>query len=122
MGEAVIGGLYKKTKSKVKVAVDLGNAVESGQSLVCQATERWVDVALLEDWGVPKCSALGFLRAWRRAHHEGVHDLCTLWGDIADSVQAKIPFADAYDLAMASWFADRGGVKSLKLIIIVMVF
>ncbi len=49
VGEAATGGPHKKTKSKAKAAADSGNAAESGQSSVCQATERWADVALLED-------------------------------------------------------------------------
>ncbi len=80
----------------------------------CQAPEQWADVARLEGWGVPKYGAPGVLGAWRRAHRDEAHELCTLWGDLVQNVQASIPFPDAYDLTIAGWLADRWGMSSLK--------
>ena len=82
----------------------------------CNVPEIWPDVARLEDWGVPKFTAPGLLGAWRRAHREDTHELCALWGDLAEIVQAKIPFAEAYDLAITCWLADRWGVDLLRTI------
>ena len=81
---------------------------------VCFAFGKWADVARLEVWGVPKDAAPGLLGAWRKAHRDGDHELCGLWGEIAENVQADIPFADAYDLAIASWLAEGWGAGSLK--------
>ena len=80
----------------------------------CQAPEQWADVARLEGWGVPKYGAPGMLAAWRMAHRDGAHELCALWGDLMQNVQASIPFPDAYDLTIAGWLADRWGMSSLK--------
>ena len=80
----------------------------------CQAAEQWADVAQLEGWGVPKYGAPGMLGAWRKAHQDGSHELCALWGDLARNVKASIPFADAYDLTIAGWLANRWGLSSLK--------
>ncbi len=114
LGEATADGRHRRPKKKAKAAAGSGEAAEGEQSSACQAPEHWADVAQLEDWGVPRYSAPGLLSAWRRAHHEGAHELCALWGDLAENVQSKIPFADAHDLAMASWLADRWGVELLK--------
>jgi hypothetical protein len=54
------------------------------------------------------------LGAWRKAHRDGDHELCSLWGEIAENIQADIPFADAYDLAIAGWLAEGWGAGSLK--------
>lgn len=81
---------------------------------VCFAFGKWADVARLEEWGVPKDAAPGLLGAWRKAHRDGDHELCSLWGEIAENIQADIPFADAYDLAIASWLAEGWGAGSLK--------
>lgn len=82
--------------------------------LVCFAFGKWADVARLEVWGVPKDAAPGLLGAWRKAHRDGDHELCSLWGEIAENIQADIPFADAYDLAIAGWLAEGWGAGSLK--------
>ena len=91
--------------------------ITTGHSRDCTSPEQWPDVGHLEDWGVPKYAAPGLLSAWRRAHREEGHELCALWADLTVNVQAKIPFPDAYDLAMASWLADRWSFGSLKSII-----
>ena len=88
-------------------------AGEDGPS-VCYAFAKWADVARLEGWGVPKDAAPGLLSAWRKAHRDGDHELCSLWGELAENIQANIPFADAYDLAIASWLAEGWGAGSLK--------
>jgi len=80
----------------------------------CQAPDQWADVSRLESWGVPKYGAPGMLGAWRRAHRDGTHELCALWSDLVQNVQASIPFPDAYDLTIAGWLADRWGMSSLK--------
>ena len=92
-----------------------GEAVAT-HSQDCPSPEQWPDVGRLEDWGVPKYAAPGLLSAWRRAHREEDHELCALWADLTGNVQAKMPFPDAYDLAMASWLADRWSFGSLKTI------
>ena len=91
--------------------------IATGLSQPCPAPEQWPDVGHLEGWGVPKYAAPGLLSAWRRAHREEGHELCALWADLTENVQAKIPFPDAYDLAMASWLADRWSFGSLKTVI-----
>ena len=91
--------------------------IATGHSRNCPSPEPWPDVGHLEDWGVPKYAAPGLLSAWRRAHREEGHELCVLWADLTENVQAKIPFPDAYDLAMASWLADRWSFGSLKTVI-----
>lgn len=116
LGEAKADGREREPKEKAKAAAGSGEAGEGEASSTCQAPEHWADVARLEDWGVPRCHAPGLLSAWRRAHHEEAHELCALWGDLAKNIQTKIPFVEAYDLAMASWLADRWGVKSLRTI------
>ena len=92
---------------------DAANGEARGLSS-CQAPEQWPDVARLEGWGVPRYGAPGMLAAWRRAHRDGAHELCALWGDLVQNVQASIPFPDAYDLTIAGWLADRWGMSSLK--------
>ena len=89
----------------------------TGHPSDCPSPEQWPDVGHLEDWGVPKYAAPGLLSAWRRAHREEGHELCALWSGLAENVQAKIPFPDAYDLAMAGWLADRWSFGSLKTVI-----
>jgi hypothetical protein len=89
-------------------------AAERQQDVICQAPEPWPDVAQLESWGVPKEEAPGLLSAWRRAHRAGSHPMCAFWGQLAENVQAGIPFADAYDLTIANWLAGRWGFKLLK--------
>ena len=101
-----------RRKGRVK-SNDAGEDAANGTSS-CQAPEQWGDVARLEGWGVPRYGAPGMLGAWRRAHHDGAHELCALWGDLAQNVQASIPFPDAYDLTIAGWLADRWGMSSLK--------
>ena len=91
--------------------------ISTDHSRDCTSPEPWPDVGHLEDWGVPKYAAPGLLSAWRRAHREEGHELCALWADLTENVQAKIPFPDAYDLAMASWLADRWSFGSLKTVI-----
>ena len=63
---------------------------------------------------MPQYDAPGLLGAWRRAHREGTHQLCTLWGDLVESVRAGIPFPDAYDLVISIWLAERWGFGLLK--------
>ena len=95
-------------------AIDEEIAPDQGQS--CDAPGQWPDVARLGDWGVPMYAAPGLLGAWRRAHRDGAHELCALWANLAENVQAKIPFPDAYDLSVANWLADRWSIGSLKAI------
>ena len=87
---------------------------EANDPSSCQAPEQWPDVARLEGWGVPRYGAPGVLGAWRRAHRDEAHELCALWGELVQNVQASIPFPDAYDLTIAGWLADRWGMSSLK--------
>lgn len=94
-----------------------GGDIAKGHSQDCPSPEQWPDVGNLEDWGVPKYAAPGLLSAWRRAHREEGHELCALWTDLTQNVQAKIPFPDAYDLAMVNWLADRWSSGSLKTVI-----
>jgi hypothetical protein len=84
------------------------------QQCLSQAPDPWPDVARLESWGVPKGEAPGLLSAWRRAHRSGSHPICVFWGQLTENVQAGIPFADAYELTIANWLADRWGFKLLK--------
>ena len=120
LGQNPASGDSKKAGTKVAVAeTDTEGGEESAapkQAKDCSAPEQWPDVARLEDWGVPKHAAPGLLGAWRRAHRDGAHELCDLWADLAEHVQARIPFADAFDLAMANWLADRWSFGSLKAI------
>jgi hypothetical protein len=89
-------------------------AAERQQDVLCRAPDPWPDVAQLESWGVPKDEAPGLLSAWRRAHRAGSHPICVFWGQLAENVQAGIPFADAYDVTIASWLAGRWGFKLLQ--------
>ncbi|PKB79176.1 MAG: hypothetical protein BZY88_14690 [SAR202 cluster bacterium Io17-Chloro-G9] len=82
----------------------------------CPAPENWPDVAQLEDWGIPRVTAPGMLGAWRRAHREGLHEVCRFWLDLTDNVQTGMPFDDAFDLTTACWFADRWDVGVLRTI------
>ena len=98
------------------VATGVKEAVAPDQDQSCDAPEQWPDVARLEDWGVPTYAAPGLLGAWRRAHRDEAHELCVLWANLTENVQAKIPFPDAYDLSVANWLADRWSIGSLKAI------
>ena len=98
------------------VATGVKEAVAPDQDQSCDAPEQWPDVARLEDWGVPTYAAPGLLGAWRRAHRDEAHELCALWANLTENVQAKIPFPDAYDLSVANWLADRWSIGSLKAI------
>ena len=122
LGEINGNGASAKTREKAsaKPANDDGADAANGNTPdpdSCPAGEQWADVAQLEGWGVPKYGAPGMLGAWRKAHQDGVHELCALWGDLVQNVQASIPFADAYDLTIAGWLANRWGTSSLKNII-----
>lgn len=114
LGQAAVGDGAKKTRGKNGADLESDEMPESDSPGVCDAPEHWPDVARLEDWGVPRFAAPGLLGAWRRAHRDGTHELCALWANLAENIQAKIPFADAYDLAMANWLADRWSFSSLK--------
>ena len=92
---------------------DAANGEAQGTSS-CNAPEQWADVGRLERWGVPKYSAPGVLGAWRMAHRDGAHELCAMWVDLVNNVQADVPFPDAYDLTIAGWLADRWGMPTLK--------
>ena len=110
LGEIKVKGGGRKARAK---SDDESEEATNGLSS-CQAPEEWGDVGRLEGWGVPKYGAPGMLGAWRRAHHDGAHELCALWSDLVQNVQASIPFADAYDMTIAGWLADRWGMSSLK--------
>ena len=106
----------RRARGKATAVAEPEDSTAIDQVPGCTAPDQWPDVARLEDWGFPKYAAPGLLGAWRRAHRDGAHELCTLWTDLAQNVQARIPFPDAYDLAMANWLADRWGFDSLKAI------
>ena len=116
LGEVKSSGNAQSLGHSAGSSANLSEGNGSKVGLSCDVSENWPDVALLESWGVPKFTAPGLLSAWRRAHREETHDLCALWGDLADNVKAHIPFSDAYDLAMARWLADRWGVDLLRTI------
>tara|TARA_B100000315_G_scaffold234821_1_gene249190 strand:+ start:101 stop:877 length:777 start_codon:yes stop_codon:yes gene_type:complete len=116
LGPAATGENGRKVRGKAATAAVSDEATTLEPPVDCHAPEQWPDVARLEDWGVPKYAAPGLLGAWRRAHRDGTHELCVLWANLAENIQAKIPFADAYDLAMANWLADRWSFGSLKTI------
>ena len=109
----VNGGAGKVHAQANEEGEDAANGKAQGPPS-CQAPEQWADVARLEGWGVPKYGAPGMLAAWRRAHRDGAHELCALWGDLVQNVQASIPFPDAYGLTIAGWLAERWGMSSLK--------
>ena len=113
LGEYGANGAGKALEQSNDEVEDAANGYSQSPS-PCQAHEQWADVARLEGWGVPKYGAPGMLGAWRRAHRDGAHELCALWGDLVQNVQASIPFPDAYDLTIAGWLADRWGMPSLK--------
>ena len=110
-------GQEKRADNPSKTDTVTGGNEATGNLRNCPSPDQWPDVGHLEDWGVPKYAAPGLLSAWRRAHREEGHELCALWADLAENVQAKIPFPDAYDLAMAGWLADCWSSGSLKTII-----
>ena len=116
LGEFKSGGNAQSRDDPAGSSANLSKGDGSKGGLSCDVSEKWPDVARLESWGVPKFTAPGLLSAWRRAHREQTHELCALWGDLADNVQAHIPFSDAYDLAIARWLADRWGVDLLRTI------
>ena len=113
LGEFDVNGAGKVGAESNEVGEDALNGQAQDLSS-CQAPEQWADVARLEGWGVPKYGAPGMLAAWRMAHRDEAHELCALWGDLVQNVQASIPFPDAYDLTIAGWLADRWGMSSLK--------
>ena len=120
LGQNAASSGSKKARAKVAMAeTDAESSEECAapqQAKYCSAPEQWPDVGRLEEWGVPKYAAPGLLGAWRRAHRDGAHELCDLWADLAEHVQARIPFVDAFDLAMANWLADCWNFGSLKTI------
>jgi len=113
LGEMDVNGAGKLRAQSNDGSEHAANGEANGPSS-CQAPEQWPDVARLEGWGVPRYGAPGVLGAWRRAHRDEAHELCALWGDLVQNVQASIPFPDAYDLTIAGWLADRWGMSSLK--------
>ena len=113
LGELGVNGTGKVGGQSNDEVEDGGNG-HARSPVPCLADEQWADVARLEGWGVPKYGAPGMLGAWRRAHRDGAHELCALWSDLVENVQASIPFPDAYDLTIAGWLADRWGMSSLK--------
>ncbi len=54
------------------------------------------------------------LGAWRRAHREGAHGVCSFWAGLSENVQTGMPFADAYDLATACCFSDQEEVETIR--------
>ena len=114
LGEISANGAGGKVRTKANDEADDTANANGQDASSCPAPEQWADVARLESWGVPKYGAPGMLGAWRRAHRDEVHELCALWSDLAENVQASIPFPDAYDLTIAGWLADRWGMSSLK--------
>ena len=116
LGEGTIEDGSNRSPTVATLAEDSAEETAAAQPQDCPSPEQWPDVGRLEGWGIPKYAAPGLLSAWRRAHREGDHELCALWADLTTNVQADIPFPDAYDLAMASWLADRWSFDSLKTI------
>ena len=114
LGQDTGSEAVKKARMKTKVAEESNEEVAPDHDQGCVAPEQWPDVSRLKDWGVPMYAAPGLLGAWRRAHRDGTHELCSLWSNLSENVQAKIPFADAYDLSVAHWLADRWSIESLK--------
>ena len=116
LGQVTAGAGAKKDRVKASATSDSEESGVLGQDSECDAPDQWPDVARLTDWGVPMYAAPGMLGAWRRAHRDEAHELCALWANLAENVQAKIPFTDAYDLSVAHWLADRWSIGSLKAI------
>lgn len=116
LGEAGFKSNVPGSDGDAETGLEPDDGSGDGALSTCRVPENWPDVGRLEEWGVPKYTAPGVLSAWRRAHRDGTHELCALWANLADNIQAKIPFADAYDLAMARWLADRWGVELLRTI------
>ena len=78
-------------------------------STPCPDPHPWPDVAQMEAWGLPRDGCPGILAAWRRAHRQERHHLCSFWGELIDSVKGGIPFPEAYDLVATSWLASGWG-------------
>ena len=114
LGEMDVNGGAGKVRAQSNDESEHASKGEAQGPSSCQAPEQWPDVARLEGWGVPRYGAPGMLGAWRMAHRDGAHELCALWGDLVQNVQASIPFPDAYDLTIAGWLAERWGMSSLK--------